>query len=270
MIIDFHTHIFPEKVAKKALPKLSDVIHLAPSMNGTIEGLTASMAEAGIDISVVLPTVTDPHQFDSILRFACFVNEYDYGEDGPRLLSLGGIHPDASDYKAQLLLMRDYGFPGFKIHPDYQEACFDDIRYMRILDKATEMGLFCITHSGYDPYSPGKVHCTPEMVLHVMEDVAPKNLVLAHMGSNGFYDKAELMLMGLPLYLDTAYSIHNMDLEQFIRMCKAHGTGHILFGSDAPWTSQKEDVEIFQNISSFSSEEKEAILADNAKELLGI
>ena len=43
MIVDFHTHIFPDKVAAKAIPKLSSVIHLEPSMNGTIDGLKASM-----------------------------------------------------------------------------------------------------------------------------------------------------------------------------------------------------------------------------------
>ncbi len=39
MIIDFHTHIFPDKVAAKALPKLASVCQLTPSMDGTLAGL---------------------------------------------------------------------------------------------------------------------------------------------------------------------------------------------------------------------------------------
>lgn len=270
MIIDFHAHIFPEKVAKKALPKLASVIHLEPSMDGTIEGLLDSMRQAGIDISVILPTVTDPHQFDSILRFACYVNEYDYGAEGPRLISLGGIHPESDNYKEQLKLLKEYGFAGFKIHPDYQGTCFDDIRYMRILDKASELDLCCLTHSGYDPYSPEKVHCTPEMIVKVVKEVAPTKLIAAHMGNNQFYDEAEKLLMGLPIYIDTAYSIKQMDSAQLVRMAKAHGTDRVLFGTDAPWSSQKEDVEIFRGLTAFNETEQEQILSGNAKKLLGI
>ncbi|HIX59780.1 MAG TPA: amidohydrolase family protein [Candidatus Blautia gallistercoris] len=270
MIIDFHTHIFPEKVARKALPKLSSVIHLDPATDGTIEGLLASMREAGIAVSVVMPTVTDPHQFDSILRFACLVNEYDYGQDGPRLISFGGIHPDSSDYKEQLQLLKDHGFAGFKIHPDYQLTCFNDIRYKRILYRAAELELCCLTHCGYDPYSPDKVHCTPQMILDVIKEVSPYHLVLAHMGSNNNYDESEAMLMGQPVYLDMAYSLLHMDRKQLVRMIRAHGTDKVLFGSDSPWTSQKEDVEVFRSLGSLTDLEKEQIFSGNARKLLGI
>lgn len=268
MIIDFHTHIFPEKIAEKALAKLCGVIHLKPSMNGTMAGLLSSMQEAGMDIGVVLPTVTDPHQFDSILRFACYVNEYEYPKEGPRLLSLGGIHPDSADYKGQLSLLCEYGFRGFKIHPDYQETEFHDIRYKRILDKASELGLFCITHTGFDPYSPKHVHCSPEMIREVVEEVAPQNLVLAHMGGNHLYDQVEEHVLGLPVYLDTAYSIMNMDLEQFVRIVKRHGADKILFGTDVPWTNQKEALETFKKLDGLTNEEKQQILFENAAKLL--
>ena len=74
MIIDFHTHIFPEKVAEKAIPKLADVIHITPSTNGTADSLLESMARAGVHTSVILPTVTNVKQFDSIIRFAQSIN----------------------------------------------------------------------------------------------------------------------------------------------------------------------------------------------------
>ena len=223
-----------------------------------------------MDLGVVLPTVTDPHQFDSILRFACYVNEYAYPADGPRLLSLGGIHPESANYKEQLSLLREYGFRGFKIHPDYQGTEFCDIRYKRILDKASELGLFCITHTGYDPYSPEHVHCSPEMIREVVEEVAPEKLVLAHMGGNHLYDRVEEQVLGLPVYLDTAYSIMNMDLEQFVRIIKRHGADKVLFGTDVPWTGQKEALETFQRLDGLTEEEKEEILHGNAEKLLGL
>ncbi len=268
MIIDFHTHIFPEKVAEKAIPKLAGVIHITPSTNGTADSLLDSMARAGIHTSVILPTVTNVRQFDSIIRFAQEINERDYPKEGPRLFSIAGVHPDMPDYKEKLALISQMGFKGIKIHPDYQGVFFDDIRYMRILDKASELGLFTLTHAGYDPYSP-KVHCTAARARRVLDEVAPKNLILAHMGCNEFYDDSEELLIGQDVYLDTAYSICHMEREQLARMIKNHGTDKILFGTDSPWTDQKEALAVFRSLD-LSPEEQEQILWKNGGELLNL
>ena len=49
MVIDFHTHSFPEKLAKRAILSLSRASHTVPFTDGTAEGLSDSMREAGID-----------------------------------------------------------------------------------------------------------------------------------------------------------------------------------------------------------------------------
>lgn len=270
MIIDSHTHIFPDKVAAKALPKLASVIQLTPSMDGTIDGLRGSMEDAGIDVSVVLPTVTDPHQFDSILRFASFINENFSQGDGPRLISYAGIHPESDNYKEQLTLFAREGFKGIKLHPNYQAVYFDDIRYMRILDKASELGLAAVTHTGADPYTPNQFFCSPDMILHVLDEVAPEKLILAHLGSNENYDEAEKKLCGRNVYLDTAYSLMHMPEDQLVRMIRLHGADRILFGTDTPWTSQKECVKKIQNLPGLSEKEKQQILCENAQSILGL
>lgn len=270
MIIDFHTHIFPDKVAAKAIPNLSSIIHLTPSMNGTVDGLRASMEQGGIDVSVVLPIVTDPHQFDSIFRFAVHVNETYAEGPGPRLISLASIHPLSDDYKAQLQQIKNEGFKGIKLHPNYQGLHFDDIHYMRIIDRASELGLCVLTHAGYDPYTPDEEFCSPDMALHVLDEVSPPRLILAHMGSNEHYDEAEQKLCGRPVYLDTAYSIMHMQEEQFVRMVHLHGADRILFGTDVPWSVQKECVQRLHAFTGLSQAEKELILSGNAQVLLGI
>lgn len=271
MIIDFHTHIFPDKVAAKAVPKLADIIHLVPSMDGTIRGLLDSMEKARVDISLVLPTITDPRQFDSILKFASYVNE-SHAEitDGPRLISFAGVHPACDDYKEQLRLISREGFKGIKIHPNYQGFYFDDIRYMRLIYAASELGLAVLTHAGFDPYTPNEDYCTPDMALHVLNEVAPTRLILAHMGSNQNYDESQQKLCGKNVYLDTAYSLMHMPEKQFVRMVHLHGADKILFGTDAPWTSQKDCVEKLMSLDGLSPQEKELILGENAKTLLNL
>lgn len=269
MIIDFHTHIFPNTVAKKALPKLAGIINLTPSMDGTLNGLLASMEEGGISTSVILPTVTNPLQFDSVIRFADELNSKFAAKGDLRILSFAGIHPDTSNYLEQLNTISHLGFKGIKLHPDYQKTFFNDIRYKRILYRAGELDLISLTHTGLDVYSPGVIHCTPEMVLEVIAEVHPRKLVLAHMGCNELYDRTEEKLIGQDVYLDTAYSISHMNQEQFMRIVRNHGVSKILFGTDTPWNSQKEDVEILSSMP-LTQEEKEAILFKNAASLLNL
>lgn len=270
MIIDFHTHIFPDKVAEKAVPKLAAVINHNPSMNGTASGLLDSMEKSGVDISVILPVVTNPHQIDSVIRFAAEINETYAENTSRRLLSFAGLHPVCDNYKDVLKLIKREGFQGIKLHPNYQGVYFDDIRYMRIIYAASELGLSVLTHAGDDPYTPDEAFCSPDMILHVLEDTAPPRLILAHMGSNGNYKEAEEKLCGKNVYLDTSYSIMHMEEEQFIRMIHLHGADKVLFGTDAPWTYQKDCVEKLKSLTGLSEKEKQQILWENAAYLLGI
>lgn len=267
MIIDFHTHIFPEKIAAKALKKLSDIIHLTPSINGCESGLLSSMEEAGIDISVVLPVVTTPEQFSSILHFAVRLNETYAERKDHRLISLGGIHIASEHMEEELKILKQEGFSGIKIHPNYQGVDFSDLRCKRLLYKASELDLAVLTHAGYDPVTPDHEYCSPDMILEVINDVAPKKLILAHLGSNENYAEAEEKLCGHNVYLDTAYSISQVSDETLTRMVRKHGADHVLFATDVPWSHQKTCVDILKN-SSLSDTEKEMIFSGNAKQLL--
>ncbi|MDO4519080.1 MAG: amidohydrolase family protein [Eubacteriales bacterium] len=269
MIIDTHTHIFPDKIAAAAIPKLSSVIELEPSMNGTADGLRESMERGNIDLSVILPIVTAPHQYESILRFAIFINET-YQQGDRKLLSLASVHPDESNFKEQLRQIQREGFKGIKIHPYYQHVHFDDLRYLRILYAASELGLCIVTHAGYDPYNLSEDFCTPDMIINAVRETAPPKLVVAHMGNNENYDESEAKLCGLNLYMDTAYTISHIEEEQFIRMCRKHGTDKIMFASDAPWADQGTSALRLSNMNGLSDCEKDMILYQNALRFFGI
>ena len=270
MIIDFHTHIFPDQVAAKAIPKLAAGHTLVPSTNGTVDGLKASMEKAEIDLSIALPVITDPHQFDSILKFTVSVNESCFDCDGPRILSFGGIHPESANYKEQLRAIKNEGLAGIKLHPQYQSMEFDDIRYMRLIYTASELGLIVVTHAGHDVFIPDKPFCTPDMINHVLDEVAPPKMVLAHMGNNEHYEETLQKLCGRNVYFDTSYSFVNMPEELFIKIVRAHGVEKILFASDCPWTTQKDGVDKLRNLTALSEEEKNLIFSKNAVELLGL
>lgn len=270
MIIDFHTHIFPDKVAAKAIPKLAAGNKLTPSMNGTMDGLKASMETAEIDLSVVLPVITDPHQFESVLKFSVQINETCFSSGSPRLLSFGGVHPESANVKEQLTAIKNEGIQGIKLHPQYQGMPLNDIRYLRMIYTASELGLIVLTHAGFDVFIPDKDYCTPDMITQVLDEVAPPKMVLAHMGNNEHYEEVMQKLCGRNVYFDTSYSFVHMPEELFIKLVRAHGAEKILFASDAPWTAQKDGVEKLRHLTGLSEEEKRLIFSQNAIELLGL
>lgn len=262
MIIDFHTHIFPEKIADRTIAHLAKVCREIPRTDGKKDGLLASMETAGIDCSVILPVVTAPSQFQSI-------NEYASNFREGKLLSFGGIHPESSDYKTELRYIKSLGLKGIKLHPDYQNTYFNDIRYKRIISFATELDLIVSVHAGLDPLCPDDIHCTPQMEAEVIDEVQPTKLILAHMGGNTLYDDAERYLVGRNVYLDTSYVLDKMPQEQFVRMVKTHASDKILFATDSPWGGQKDFIKCLQGMM-LSEAEKQQILQENAKRLLNI
>lgn len=262
MIIDFHTHMFPDKIAKGTIEYLADICKMEPYTDGTYEGLKAETEESGVDISVALPIVTKPKQFDSINTFAS------HYLDG-NVRSFGSIHPENEDYKEKLRHIKELGMKGIKLHPDYQETYFNDIRYKRIVAYATELDLITVVHAGQDPKSPEDIHCTPQMSAELIDDVKPEKLVLAHMGGNFQWDDVERYLVGKQVYFDTGVVLDKMPEEQFLRIVRTHGEDKILFATDSPWSGQKEFSAIMQR-TGLTDDEREKIFAGNACRLLGL
>ena len=57
MIIDFHTHIFPDKIAAGAVSSLAKKGGIPPYSDGTEAGLISALASAGASLAVNLPVL---------------------------------------------------------------------------------------------------------------------------------------------------------------------------------------------------------------------
>ena len=280
MIIDIHTHIFPDKVAAAALDKLSRAAGIVAFTDGTAKGLLASMRSAGVDWSVILPVATSVGQVEKINSAALELNK-NYADKG--LLSFGGIHPDYAGYRRELKRLVENGISGIKIHPVYQGTNIDDIKYLRILDCAAELGLTVITHAGLDIGFPGEVRCSPAQILRVIKAVGDFKFVLAHMGGWRNWQEAVSLLADTTAYIDTSFSfgrIHPLptgknrdgqtkllDEEDLPKFVEFFGAERILFGTDSPWTGQKDAVNFIKN-SVLDTNDKAKILGGNAENLL--
>lgn len=271
MIIDLHTHIFPDKIAPLAIPELES--HLPNNQkacsDGTLAGLIASAKAGDITYSVVLPVVTSPKQFDSINRFAETASKTE------GIISFGGIHPDNDHPEERLQSLKDRGFKGIKLHPDYQHCYINDERYIRIIRACVELDLMVSIHAGVDIGYPDPVHCPPELSVEMLDKVydgkepEKANIILAHLGGHDLYDDVEKYLAGRNIYLDTSYSIDQLPKENLMRLIRKHGTHRFVFGTDSPWTWQKQQADYLRSLP-LTEEEKEQILWKNAAIFLGI
>lgn len=278
MIIDIHAHTYPENIVKKVVQRMESVTGSRIEADGTPAGLVASMERASIDRSVFLPVATTPKQVGKLNAQAVQVMER-YGGQG--LISFAAVHPDSEHLKDLMRGIRQAGLKGVKIHPDYQDTYFDDARYMRILDAASEQGLIVLTHAGMDEVYPDEVHCDVRRILNVIDTVKSENLILAHMGGWQMWEDVKKYVCGAPVYFDTAFSLTGtvnventgvygsmLDDAQFVELVRKHGVEKVLFGSDTPWSSQQENVEWVRGCS-LTEQEKEQILGGNAAGLLG-
>lgn len=261
-IFDFHTHAFPDAIAAKTIAFLSKKGGIPPFSDGSVGGLQKVLRGAGICGGLVLPVVTKPEQFDSINRFAAALNQTD-----DFLISFGGIHPDNDKPKERIRQLKQMGVDGIKIHPDYQGVDFDDIRYLRILEAASECDMAVVTHAGVDIGYPDDIRCTPKRVLHVLREVQPKKLVLAHCGGYGLWDEVSEVLSGTDVWMDTAFCMGRMPDEKFLSLVKKHGADRMLFATDCPWGDPAFFVEHFLSLP-LTKEEQEKILWNNAENLL--
>lgn len=263
MIIDFHTHTFPDKIADKTIEHLSKKGGVQPYRKGTLCALKESMAKGGVDISVVLPVATAAKQVETINKLSAELN----GKDN--IYFAGAVHPDCENIDEILDAVKAAGLFGIKIHPDYQGVRFNDERYIEIMKKAAERDLITVTHAGIDIGYPDHVHCTPDMVLDVLDrlqGIIDNKLVLAHMGGCSLPDEVLLKLCKRNVYFDTAFVLHSYT-EKCVEIIKAHGADKILFATDSPWAGQKEYVELFKALP-LTETEKELILYKNAAKLL--
>lgn len=265
MKVDFHTHTFPDKIADKTMAYLTEKGGITPYRGGTVGSLLESMERCGIDYSVVLPVATLAKQEKSINALSAELN----GKN--RLFFAGGIHPDCEDVDSTLDFIKASGLFGIKLHPDYQGVHFDDERYLRIMEGAAKRGLIIVTHAGVDVGYRGHVHCTPDMILNVLQKLSgiiENKLVLAHLGGYELPDEVLEKLVGKPVYMDTA-AVLRLYPEKCKKIITSHGADKILFASDSPWDDQLDYINIIKSFE-LPREDEEKIFYKNAEKLLGV
>ncbi len=262
MLIDFHTHCFPDKIAQAAINKLSFVSGgLTPYTDGTAKGLLSLMKKSKVDKSIVLSIATNAHQQKNVNDFAASVNK-------ENIIAFGSVFPDSDDVLEELDRIKAMGLKGVKLHPDYQGFSVDDIKMKPIYKKISSLSLITVFHAGNDYGFNPPYGATPEKMERALRWF-DSPVVAAHWGGVGCGEGVLKHLAGKELYFDTSYAYGTQPKYYFEKILEKHGADKLLFGTDTPWHTAEMELRLLNSLN-IGEEDMEKITHKNAEKLLGI
>lgn len=261
LIYDMHTHIFPQKIASKAVSSIGDFYGIHMEEKGYSEDLVAAEKKAGVGRILVCSTATTPLQVTAI-------NSFISGEAArnPEFIGFGSLHPAFDDIPGEVDRIESLGLRGIKLHPDFQKFAIDDPEAYGIYE-AAEGRLPILFHTGDRRYG----FSNPERVLRILKDFPKLIAICAHLGGYSEWDKVVSLdgYLGNPnIYIDTSSSIQMMDPEDAAAIIKRHGTERVFWGTDYPMWDPETEMGNFMRLP-LSDDDKEKILGGNAAEFFG-
>jgi hypothetical protein len=261
MLIDFHTHFFPDKIAKDSCDKLADKAKIVYHGDGTLGGLASFMKEDGVDISVNQPVATKPEQVQSINRKMAEINR-----TNKSVVCFGAMHPGFEGIEEEIEFLRLSGIKGIKLHPEYQQFSPEEKRMAKLYEACADNNIAILFHAGID-IGYDTVHCLPKGAAELLK-IKGLTVIFAHMGAYRLWDDVEKLLVGKKCYFDTAYC-NEMNNDQLKRMILNHGSDKILFGSDFPWERASVMKNKIDALGLYQSD-LDNIYFKNAEKLLGL
>lgn len=260
-IIDAHTHIFPDDVARRAVETLHDMWGAEPVRLPVVSELLAEMDASGVDRSVIAPVSTKPSQVRSI-------NDFVIGLDEPRLIPFGSVHSHFDGLEDELRRLEAADVRGLKTQPFFQGYDFADPHAREMFDLIGDRFALLI-HGGQEIVDIEGVVPTPAALANLHLDFPKLRLIVAHLGGFNMWDEVQEHLVGADVHFDLSYTFNFAPDEVIRRICSTHGWERCIFGSDFPWQGQSEALAGLMRMD-LDDETLAGVLAGNLKRLLGM
>ena len=256
-IIDAHCHIYPAKIAAKAVTAIGNFYDIKMTGDGTADALIAQGSAIGVEKYVVHSTATTVHQVKSI-------NDYIYGEmtAHPEFIGFMTLHNEMEDAAIEeaVNLALSRGMKGVKLHPDFQRFNIDDAEN---LYRVTAGRLPVLLHMGDKRYD----YSSPARLARMAEKYPEQIFIGAHFGGYSVWDKVEC-LKDLPnVYFDTSSSLWFLEPSRATDLIRRFGHERYFFGTDFPMWRADEELARFLALD-LTEGEREDILYNNAAKLL--
>ena len=259
-IADAHAHIFPHKIADKAVASIGDFYDIPMEHQGFAHSLLESGGRIGVSKYLVCSTATRPGQVISINDFIhekCLMH--------PEFLGFATLHPDFDDLEGEIGRVLDMGMRGIKLHPDFQKFNIDDPRAIPMYRLAAQAHLPVLFHTGDDRYD----FSAPRRLRNVLDQVPDLVCIAAHFGGYRRWGEALEYLRHPGVWFDTSSSLFAISPDQAMEMMDRLGFDRFMFGSDFPMWDHQEEFARFNRLP-LSPQQREQILSGNFQRLFGV
>lgn len=261
-IINAHCHIYPEKIAERAVEGIKSFYDLDMSLNGMSNDLIRDGNEVGTRHYLVHSVATVPKQVRSINEF---IAEEVRSHDG-LFTGFGTMHPDSEDLEGDFEHLIGLGLKGVKLHPDFQGFALDSEKAYKLGEAISKGNVPILVHCGDPRYN----FSNPEQTEKFLQRFPNLTVIGAHFGGWSMWDDAIKRLPRFTnFYVDCSSSLYLMTATKAKEIIDAFGADRVLWGSDYPMWESKAEMERFERID-LTEDQKDLILYKNASKLLGV
>ena len=257
-IVDAHAHIYPQKIASRAVDAVGD-FYITPMFGaGTAEHLLSALGEGGITHAIVHSVATTAKSVPSINTFLAQQCELH-----PQFIGFGTMHHDFEDMEAEVNRAIDLGLHGFKLHPDTTKVNMDDPRLMNFYEIiAGRVPL--VVHTGDYRYD----YSHPRRLVNILKTFPNLVVDAAHLGGWSIYDVGydvfhESLSSFENIYVDASSAFAFVGTRHMRELIRMWGAERVMFGSDYPMWSPAGELENMMNCK-LTDDELELVLWKNA------
>lgn len=261
-VINAHCHIYPEKIASKAVEGIRDFYDLNMSLNGKTDDLIRDGNKVGVVHYLVHSVATTPKQVKSINEFIS-----DEVNAHPDLFTgFGTLHPDSDDIEGDFNHLLDLGLKGVKLHPDFQLFALNEKRAFDLGEVINEGDVPLLIHCGDFRYN----YSNPEQLIPFLDKFPDLTVIGAHFAGWSMWEEATQQLAGRKnLYVDLSSSLYALSSQTANELIHAYGADRVLWGTDYPMWESVSEMEYFDKID-LTDKERSMILYENAAKLLNL
>jgi predicted TIM-barrel fold metal-dependent hydrolase len=264
-IIDAHAHIYPQKIAERAVDGIGDMYNYGAMYGkGTAEHLIGCTADTPITHFLVHSVATTARSVPHINDFLA-QEQRDYSQ----FVAFGTMHQDFADKEAEVNRALSLGLHGFKLHPDTQRVNMDDPRLMEFYEIIAGRAPL-VVHTGDYRYD----YSSPKRLLHILKTFPDLVVDAAHMGGWSQFDRGYDTLHDIAhasdrVFVDASSTVHFTGTRHLRELIDMWGADRVMFGSDYPMWNPGGELEQLRACG-LSEDDWEKITWHNAERFTGV
>jgi len=259
MIIDAHTHIFPDHQAESVLRNTASLFNVKIFGKATAADLLEHMDDNGISYAVIHMVAPVPSGVGPTNSWLITLNQ-------KRFIKFGTLHPRMKNYRDEIQRLHDNGVTGVKFQPDIQQFTPDDRSLLYPFYEAlAHHNMIVMFHVGGEPLPSPRDRSKPCMIRNIATDYPELRIIGAHLGGLNMWDEVHKLLAGMDnIYFESSLSYPFIGPELAEKIIVKHGHEKIFFGTDYPFGSIKDSLNAAKDVPFLTDSQKQDILGRNA------